>query len=128
MPGYGIRVEGLQRTIRELERLGIEVSDLREVFRPIAQDAADLAARFAPERTGRLRRSIRGSNAKNKAVVRAGRSLIPYAGPINYGWPKRNIAPSLFMQRASDAIESRVAPRVENELHRLFVKVRGNRG
>lgn len=115
-----VRVKGLRETVANLEALGVAVDDLKAVFGGIAQDASAIAARHAPSRTGRLRASIRGSKAKNKAVVRAGRSLVPYAGPINFGWPKRNIEPSLFMQRASAEIAPSLEPRVERELNRLF--------
>lgn len=116
----GVRMQGLRQEIRRLEALGVAVSDLKKVFGDIADDAAHLAASLAPVRTGRLRRSIRGSRSKNKAVVRAGRVAVPYAGPINYGWPSRNIAPSHFLQRAEAIIRPTIKARVEHELDVLF--------
>lgn len=107
MAGSGVRVEGLNKTVRSLQRLGVDVADLKETFSTIAAEGAQIASNLAPRRTGRLAGSVRGNKAKNKAVIIAGRARIPYAGPINYGWRKRGIKPSLFMQRA----DSRIAPR-----------------
>lgn len=102
---YGsVQVEGLTKTIRGLQKAGVEVDDLKDAFADIAAKGARLASSFAPVRSGKLRASIRGNRAKNKAVVTAGKARVPYAGPINYGWPRRGIAPALFMQRADAAI------------------------
>ena len=43
-----------------------------------------------------------GNRAKARAVVTAGRAATPYAGVQNYGWRRRNITPSYFLNRAAD--------------------------
>lgn len=115
----GVRVTGLRELIGDLRAVSVDVADLRQAFGGIANEAAGLAAAFAPRRSGRLASSIRGTATRNKATVTAGRG-IAYAGVINYGWPARGIAASGFMQRADAAI-SRTAPRdLERQLHRLL--------
>lgn len=99
-----VQIEGLNRYIRELQGLGLDLDDLKGAFAGIARKGALLAARFAPRRTGALAASIRGNRAKNKAIVYAGRARVPYAGPINYGWQARGIAPAAYMQKADEAI------------------------
>lgn len=117
----GVRVEGLRQLVRELETLGVEVGDLKDAFAAIARKGADLAASFAPQRTGRLRASIRGNRAKNKAVVRAGSArLVPYAGVINYGWRRHRIKPANFMQRADEAMRPTAAAELESAINRLI--------
>lgn len=101
----GFEVQGLAPVVRALSALGLEVDDLKDAFSDIAQQGARQAAQFAPRRTGRLAADIRGNRAKSKAVVTAGRSRVPYAGPINYGWAARGIAPSGFMQKADRAMQ-----------------------
>src|SRR5690242_18013332 len=86
--------------MRELQALGLDIDDLKDTMQDISQEGARRAAAHAPKRSGRLAASIRGNRAKSKAVVRAGKAAIPYAGPINYGWPRRHVAPSHFLQRA----------------------------
>jgi spore germination cell wall hydrolase CwlJ-like protein len=79
----------------------------------IAAEGARLASGFAPVRSGRLRNTIRGNRAKAKAIVIAGRAKTPYAGAINYGWPKRGIKPALFMQRADKALADKAVSMLE---------------
>ena len=102
--GGGARIEGLTRVVRDLERVGLDVGDLKDAFSGIAQLGARLASGFAPRRTGVLAGNIRGNRAKSRATVVAGGARVPYAGPINYGWEARGITGAGFMQRADDAL------------------------
>lgn len=120
MAGEGVHVDGLRELIRDLQDVGVQVDDLKDAFGSIAKEAADLAASFAPRRSGRLQASIRGTRAKNKASVRAGGARVPYAGPVNFGWPRRGIRASLFMQRADDKIRPHVADDIEAAIVRLL--------
>lgn len=103
-----VEIEGLKQTVRSLEKLGVDVEDLKDVFAGIADEGSRLASSFAPKRSGKLAGTIRGNRAKSKAVITAGKARVPYAGAQNYGWPKRNINPSLFMQRADAVLADRV--------------------
>lgn len=116
----GVRIENLRRVIKDLQTLGVEVDDLKEAFGSIASEAAEKAAQFAPKRTGRLAASVRGNKAKSKAVVTAGRARVPYAGAINYGWRKRGISPSEFMQRADAAMQDRAVQLLEDSINRAM--------
>lgn len=120
----GVRVAGLRELVRDLEALGVQVADLKDAFGSIARQAAELASSFAPHRTGRLAASIRGSRAKNKAVVRAGGTRAPYAGAVNYGWAARGIKPAGFMQKADRAMR----PRVQHELQAAIDRLITNKG
>lgn len=108
MTGAGIT--GLRETVKALEQLGVEVEDLKEVFHPIAGRAAGIIRAAAPVgKTLRLSKSIKANNAKNKAIVRAGsRAKVPYARPLNYGWPARGIKPMGFMQAADKQLPPHV--------------------
>lgn len=114
---YGsVQIDGLNKTIKGLQKAGVEVEDLKAAFADIASQVARLASSFAPKRSGNLRATIRGNKAKNKAVVTAGKARVPYAGPINYGWPRRGIAPALFMQRADAALAPQALRLLESGL------------
>lgn len=108
MTGAGIT--GLRETVKALEQLGVEVADLKEVFHPVAARAAGLIKAAAPVgKTKLLSGSIKPNNAKNKAVVRAGsKAKVPYARPLNYGWPKHGIKAMRFMQAADDNLPPNV--------------------
>lgn len=118
----GVRVTGLTAVVRALLELGLEVDDLKAAFSAIAAEGARRAAGFAPRRTGRLAADIRGNRAKSKAVVTAGRASVPYAGPINYGWPARNIAPAGFMQKADEAMQPFALKQLEDEINRQITR------
>lgn len=120
MVAGGVRVEGLNQLVRDLQALGLDVDDLKGAFGPIAAEGARLASGFAPKRSGRLAGTIRGNKAKNKAVVTAGRARVKYAGAINYGWPRRGIRPARFMQRADEALQPRALTMLENEIDRII--------
>jgi len=116
----GVRVENLTATVRALQKIGVDVQDLKDVFAGIAAEGARLAVAAAPRRSGKLRATIRGNKAKNKAVVIAGRARVPYAGPINYGWKKRGIKGTMFLQKADSQL-SDIAPRMlEDGLQRVM--------
>lgn len=87
MTGTGVRVTGLRETVRDLERLGVEVADLKEAFAKISRDVAAEAAGLVHVDTGALQRTIRPARTKNKAVVRAGSAGVAYAGMHNYVRP-----------------------------------------
>lgn len=121
----GFKVEGLSQTVRDLQALGLEVEDLRAAFSKIASEGAAVAARHAPVVSGRLRGSIRGNKAKSKAVVAAGsKAKVPYAGVINYGWPRRNITASGFMQKADAEMRPQAIEMLEDEINKQIRKRR----
>lgn len=112
------RIDNLNSVVRALQALGLDVEDLKDAFSEIARFGAVEAARFAPKLTGRLAGDVRGNRAKAKAVITAGRVRVPYAGPINYGWAKRGIAPSGFMQKADKAVQPYALRRLEADINR----------
>lgn len=118
----GFKVEGLNKLTRDLQALGLDVDDLKDAFSTIAAEGAELAARYAPRRTGMLAGSVRGNRAKNKAIVSAGRARVPYAGPINYGWPARGIAAAGFMQKADQAMQPKALAQLEIEINRAITR------
>lgn len=125
MPRYAsVRVDGLNAVIRGLIAVGVEVDDLKGAFSSVAARGARLAAIFAPKQSGRLAGDIRGNRARSKAVITAGRSSVPYAGPINYGWAKHNITPSGFMQRADKVLQPYAVRQLQNGID-LAIRKRG---
>lgn len=118
----GFRVEGLRAVVRDLQRLGADVDDLKAAFSSIASEGAHVASRLAPRKSGRLAGDVRGNRAKAKAVVTVGRASVPYAGPINYGWPQRGIKASEFLQRADEHMQPVAVQRLETEINRAITR------
>lgn len=118
-----VKITGVNRLVRNLQAAGVDVGDLKDVFADVARMGARTASHLAPRgESGRLAADIRGNRAKNKAVITAGRKSVPYAGPINYGWPKRNIKASMFMQRADRAVAPFALRRLNLGLDRVITK------
>lgn len=116
----GYQVTGLNALVRDLQAIGVEVEDLKDAFATIANEGARVASSHAPRVTGALADDIRGNRAKSKAVITAGRARMKYAGPINYGWKKRNIAPSGFMQKTDQEIGPRALQILEREINEII--------
>lgn len=112
----GVRVEGLNKLVRDLQKLGLEIDDLKDAFGSIADEGAQWASSFAPKRSGALAATVRGNRAKNKAVVAAGKGKVKYAGAINYGWPARNIKASSFMQKADERMQPKALQALDDAI------------
>ena len=100
----GVRVKGLKKTLRHLEKAGADAEDMRDLMHKLGKIVADAAQ--PPSASGTLADTIRPGRGKTKAVVRAGGAKAPYAGVIHYGWPARNIAPQPFL---TDALRAKRA-------------------
>jgi hypothetical protein len=83
--------------------------DLKAVHQALAAPLVALARLEAPTREGELAGSIRASASKRALGLRAGNRGVPYAGPIHWGWPRRNISPNPFLIRARDELAPQVA-------------------
>lgn len=116
----GVQITGLTKVVRDLQKLGVSVEDLKEAFGKISTQVVAEAGRIVPSRSGRLAASIRPAKAKNKAVVRAGSASVPYAGVINYGWPNRSIAATEFLTGPANDDEAEYAKQIDQNLQDLI--------
>lgn len=117
MPNGGVRVDGLAKTVRQLKEFGLEIDDLKDAFASISAQAVDRILKYVPRgKTGKLAASVRGNRAQNKAIVRAGKAAVPYAGPINYGWRTRGIEPALYMQKGDQEMRPIAVRELESEI------------
>lgn len=123
MATLGVRVDGLRQVQRSLERLGVEAADMRDAMQRIGALVAGTARTLVPRRRGRLAATIRPGRAKGKATVRAGSAAVPYAGPIHWGWPARNIAAQPFLVDALERDRRRVRRMLDDELGRLISRL-----
>lgn len=118
----GIRTKGLKETIKKLERLGVEVNDIKAAMQTIAKDVVDDAKSRTPVKSGRLRNSIKSSRAKNKIAIRMGNSgKLYYASFIEYGTSK--ISARRMVQEALATNKAEMLTTLERELARLASQV-----
>lgn len=115
----GVRVEGLAKAVRQLKALGLDIDDLKGAFSKIAAEGVDAVLKHTPRgETGNLAASVRGNRAQSKAVVRAGKAAVKYAGPVNYGWPSRGIEAVEFMQKGDQDMRPVAVRRLEEEIEK----------
>lgn len=120
MAGTDIRVHGLAAAVRELERLGVDLQDLKAAFAQIATEAVPTYRRFTPRRSGRLAGNYRSSKTKNRVQLIVGSAAVPYAKPINYGWPARNIRAADFVAKGDQVTTPKAIEAIEAEINRLI--------
>ena len=84
---------------------GVDLRELKDTNRRVAGIVAGEGKSTAPVASGRLAADVRPGASNTAAVVRAGRKNIPYAGPIHWGWPKRNIVAQPFLSDAAQRTE-----------------------
>jgi hypothetical protein len=83
------------------------------------------AKRFVPVVSGKLAASIRDGSTQRMGRVRVGSASVPYAGPIHFGWPARQIKPQPFIYDALDGRRNEVAAVYVKRIDELTVKYFG---
>jgi hypothetical protein len=74
----------------------------------------------APKRSGRLAGSVRALATAQKAQLAVGSNVkVPYAGPINFGWPARNIASQEFIYAGINKSDSKTLEIYVEELDKV---------
>lgn len=121
--GPEIGVIGLRETIRTLEQLGVEVSDLKEAMHRVGNIVVDEAKQNVNSVSGRLAGSIRSSKAKGGVTIRAGGARVPYAGVNHFGWPSRNYAANQFIYDASEAKQQQVVQTLSDEINEIMRQI-----
>lgn len=121
-----VEVRGDRQLRRALKRVEGNVGDLREVHRDAGEAVAGEARSLVPVESGMLRDTIRLSiklAGRQGTAILAGKGLVPYAGPIHFGWPARNIEPQPFLYDALDRRRGDVIDRyqrgVDSIIHRF---------
>jgi len=118
-----VEVEGARELRRALLELGYDVAnDLKTVNLEGAEQVLEVALRRVPVRTGRLRDTVRASATKTRGSIRAGFKRIPYAGPVHFGWPARNIQPNPFLYDAMDERRDEVVQAYSDNITNLRKK------
>lgn len=121
MADLRIQVDGLRDLQRQFAKLGAETKrELREVNLEAAKSVVPAAAHRVPVRTGRLRRSVRARASQRDARVVAGGKAVPYAPVIEFGNPRRGIAPQPFLFPAARSERPRVVALYRHALDRLI--------
>lgn len=123
--GAGVRVVGARELRATLRRAGVELDELKDAHQRVAAFVAGAARARTPRDTGRLASTVRGNRAQRRATVSAGYGRIPYAGPIHWGWPARNIAAQPWLTETAALTEPVWVQTYRDDVARIVARVRG---
>lgn len=120
-----VTVEGARELRATMKRAGDDLGDLKDAHAEVANYVAGAARSAAPIASGRLAASIRGNRAAASAVVKAGSAAVPYAGPIHWGWPARNVAAQPFLTATAAETEPHWTETYLAAIRRIVERVHG---
>lgn len=103
--------------------MNADMKDLTAINREVADIVVNNARPLTPHESGDLERTIRRKATQTRAAVQAGSAKVPYAGPIHFGWFRRNIDPQPFLysglRQSVTMIERRYDRRVSELVERV---------
>lgn len=115
-----VTIDGLSQLRRALKSLDPEAAQgFKQAGFASANIVADTARTLVPVVTGNLRDTIRAAMIESGGKVRAGIKSVPYAGPIHFGWGRRNITPQPFLYSAIDSRREEVLDTYLAHLERI---------
>ena len=120
-----VQVEGLSNLVRTLKAAEIDLNELKVATQTAGRIVLAAAQLNAPVDTGDLRGSGKQNRARRRAVITFGKASVPYAAPIHWGWPSRNIAAQPFASQAAQSTEPIWVAAYVFELNKIASKVRG---
>jgi len=143
--GGSIKVEGLGRTLKQLEALGATKQDFVEINLEAANTLVRAVQNEVPvydgtrnSKTGKryyyksggdLKASLRASKTKGYAAVVMGNRKVQYANPIHWGWlydkqnfVQKNIKPNPFLVRALGANYKMIIRQYDKRIQDLLDK------
>lgn len=117
----GATVEGDDDVTRAVAGLADDVATL-DAWHAIAAEGEVIAGRLAPRDRGTLSAGVVGTVVHAGATIGVRGRAVLYAGPINYGWRRRHIKPSYFLQRTDTALEDRATALLEHDTDALLTR------
>lgn len=101
-PAARVQVSGAKELRKAMNAANADLKDWTAVHKRAAGPVKDTARDIVPVLSGALRDTIGIKATRTSARVFAGSGVVPYAGPIHFGWPARNIDAQPFLWDAAD--------------------------
>ena len=108
---------GSDQVAAALSGIAAGLDDLDEASSATVRLVVARARRMVPLNTGRLSRSIRGTSTGSTATIGTN---VPYALPVHFGVPARNIAPTPFLLGALASERARILDAYTANVDRLI--------
>lgn len=122
MADAAVTVEGLDAFLSTMGKATQALQELTSAHSQASAVIASAVAAAAPRRSGRLASSVRASRGPTGAAVDVG---APYAGPIEWGWPSRNVDASHFAMNAARQTEPQWVKFYEADVQKALDEVKG---
>lgn len=125
----GVKLQGAKKLRSTLKAAGLDMKDLSALNRQAAQTVLPVAKSLAPTGSpvnGHIKTTIRVGATQKAGVIRAGTNTRPYAGPIHWGWPARNITAQPWIADAAKQTEGRWVDIYWRDLIKTINKVKGD--
>ena len=121
--GGQLEIDGLRQVQKAMRSFSDDSrNDMKETHRRAGQIVVDGAARYVPVRSGALLASLKSAPTQRQGRVRVGSAAVPYAGPIHFGWPARNIKPNPFIYEVLDGRRQEVYALYSQRISELIFK------
>lgn len=121
-----IQIEGLRRTVKDLQTLGADKSAIIDANYGAAETLIKEAKPLVPVRSGLLAATLKPAKTAGYAAARAGTAKVPYANPIHWGWSydakrgtRKNIKPSPFFIRALGYTRAEIIANYDRQMQNL---------
>jgi hypothetical protein len=95
-----VSIQGVDEVKTSINNIVREIKSNLGLNKELSINLAQKASAIAPRLTGALASSIVGNGSSERAQIVAGSSAVPYAGVIEYGWPKKNIQAQPYLRTA----------------------------
>jgi hypothetical protein len=95
---------------------------MKDTHRKAGEIIVKAATPFTPVDSGALSASLKSAPTQRQGRVRLGSAAVPYAGPIHFGWPARNIRPNPFIYQVLDSRRDEVLKLYERRIDEIITK------
>ena len=123
MPAAKVQVRGAKELRAAMAKANADMKDWTRVHEAAAQPVATEARHISPRQSGDLSGSHKVRGTKTLAKVQAGSALVPYAGPIHFGWPGHNIEANPWLWKATDEKADAAIEVYEAEVEKVVRKI-----
>ena len=126
MSNAAVTVVGARELRKSMKKAELSLKDMTAIHKHIATIVAEEAKKRAPVRTGALRKTVRPAATQSAAIVRVGNNKrVPYAMPIHWGWPSRNVKKNPFVSHAAQATEPRWTAYYLKQVDEILSRIEG---
>ena len=116
MAEANISIQGVKEVTDSLDKLARDLGSNIELNKELSTTLSQKASAMAPKLTGALASSIVGNPSAEKAQILAGSAAVPYAGVIEYGWPKKNIQAQPYLTTTVNNNLGYIVAKYENSI------------